>query len=241
MKTLLFAFLLFVLATTAPKSWSQTYTDAVAVMREVDDQFTGGKRVCHDYAVKMVMLMDAKWPGSSYIFCAVDGVGFDGAWALKGIVSTNPLPQSENVKTGTLTDFNGKSKWVKADIGLNEKKISEHSKAHTWVIVRTTDFGLVQFDPTWSDNRDGINRTSVELWNDVHEPWSDGTNRFFYATNLKNAALFAANLEKTTRAQVAVYWPEKDKVAICLTDNLQGALGYWKNYGAGSYKIVNGE
>ncbi len=197
--------------------------------------------VCHDYAVRMVTLMDAKWPGSSYIFCSVDGVGFDGAWALKSIVSTNPLPQSEKEKTGTLTDFNGESQWVKADLGLNEKKISEHSKAHTRVLVRTTDFGLVQFDPMWSDNPDGINRTSVELWNDVHEPWSEGNIRFFYASYLTNAPLFAANLKKATGAQVAVYWPEKDKVAICLTDNLQDALGFWTNYGVGPYHVLNGD
>ena len=241
MKTLFFTFLLLVFATPAPQTWSQTYTDAVAVMREVDQQFTFGKTVCHDYAVKMVILMDAKWPGSSYIFCAVDGVGFDGAWALKEVISTAPLSQSENVETGILMNYNGKSKWAKANLGLDEKTITKHAKAHTWVIVRTTDLGLVQFDPTWSDNGDGINWTSVEVWNDVHAPWSDGTNRFFYASDRKKAAVLAAKLKKKTGAQVAVYWPEADKLAICPTANLQSALGYWKKYGVGSYTTVNDE
>lgn len=242
MKTLLITFLLFILATTAaPNARSQTYSDAVAVMKEVDDQFTYGKTVCHDYSVKMVMLMEAKWPGHSYIFCAVDGVGFDGAWALKEVIDTAPISQSENEKTGTLTNQNGKSKWVKADLDLNEKTVTKHATAHTWVIVKTTDFGLVQFDPTWSDNPERINWTSVEVWNDLHKPWSDGTNRFFYASDQKKAATLAAKLKKQIGAQVAVYWPEEDKVVICLTANLGSALGYWKKYGVGSYTTVTDE
>ena len=241
MKTPIFTFLLLILFAKAPKAWSQTYTETLAVMSEVDDQFTFGKTVCHDYAVKMVMLMDAKWPGKSYIFCAVDGVGFDGAWALKDFVSSAPLSQSENVKTGILTNYNGKSKWVKTDLGLKEEAITKHAKAHTWVVVQTTDCGLVQFDPTWSDNSDGITWTSVEVWNDPHEPWSDGTNRFFYASDQKKAEMLAARLRKKTGAKLAVYWPEAGKMAICLTADLQSALGYWKKYGVGPYATASDE
>jgi hypothetical protein len=222
----------------APKAWSQTYAEAVAVMNEVNEHFEYGETVCHDYAVKMVMLMEAKWPNSSYLFCAVDGIGFDGVWAHKSVTDTAPLAQSEDVKAGILTNHNGTSKWKKVDLGLDENKVAKHAKAHTWVIVRTTDFGLVQFDPTWSDNDKGLNWTSIERWSNVPAPWSDGTNRFFYTSSLEHAAVYAANLKRNNEAKLAVYWPEKDKVAIVLTEDLQRVLGYWKRYSIGSYVIL---